>query len=191
MLIGACQPAAQTLHGSETGTHFHGIVWLRDMLRTPGTPNAQLLLMNTTNPTPSPFQPARLLLKEFQEKFAVFRDCMPLAIGIDKQLMAQLPELDRKIMRTALGIHTNSLRYLKGMAKATVRFDLDGNTAGEVTEIHRTHASTILQERMKKDAERRKVQRKAEDAQREADQAARQRAEKLNQLTAKFSRGGS
>jgi ProP effector len=147
--------------------------------------------MNTTNPTPSPFQSARLLLKEFQEKFAVFRDCMPLAIGIDKQLIARLPQLDRKVLRTALGIHTNSLRYLRVMAKATVRLDLDGNTAGEVTETHRTHASTILQERIKKDGERRKAQRKAEDAQREADRAERQRAEKLNQLTAKFSRGGS
>ena len=147
--------------------------------------------MNTTNPTPSPFQSARLLLKEFQEKFAVFRDCMPLAIGIDKQLIARLPQLDRKVLRTALGIHTNSLRYLRVMAKATVRLDLDGNTSGEVTETHRTHASTILQERIKKDGERRKAQRKAEDAQREADRAERQRAEKLNQLTAKFSRGGS
>ena len=145
--------------------------------------------MNTTNPTPSPFQSARLLLKEFQEKFAVFRDCMPLAIGIDKQLIARLPQLDRKVLRTALGIHTNSLRYLRVMAKATVRLDLDGNTSGEVTETHRTHASTILQERIKKDGERRKAQRKAEDAQREADRAERQRAEKLNQLTAKFSRG--
>jgi len=147
--------------------------------------------MNTTNPTPSPFQSARLLLKEFQEKFAVFRECMPLAIGIDKQLIARLPQLDRKVLRTALGIHTNSLRYLRVMAKATVRLDLDGNTSGGVTETHRTHASTILQERIKKDGERRKAQRKAEDAQREADRAERQRAEKLNQLTAKFSRGGS
>lgn len=154
--------------------------------------------MNTTNPVPNVFQSARILLKEFQEKFVVFRDCMPLAIGIDKQLIARLPELDRKILRAALGIHTNSLRYLKGMAKATVRFDLDGNAAGEVTETHLTHASKILQERLKKDAEQRKAQRKAEDArrkaedaQREADQAARQRAEKLNQLAAKFSRSGS
>ena len=153
--------------------------------------------MTTTNPTPSPFQAARQLLKEFQEQFAVFRDCMPLAIGIDKQLIARLPQLDRKVLRTALGIHTNSLRYLKVMAKATARMDLDGNAAGEVTETHRTHASTTLQERSKKEDERRKAERKADEAkrkaeaaQREADRAERQRAEKLSQLAAKFSRGG-
>ncbi len=136
--------------------------------------------MTTPTPISAPAQPARTLLKELQGKFAVFREYMPLAIGIDKQLRARLPELDRKVLRTALGIHTNSLRYLKGMEKATVRFDLDGNTADEVAETHRAHASEILRERFKKAA----AQRKAE---REAEEAARQSAEKLNQLAAKFS----
>ncbi len=136
--------------------------------------------MTTPTPISAPAQPARTLLKELQGKFTVFREYMPFAIGIDKQLRARLPELDRKVLRTALGIHTNSLRYLKGMEKATVRFDLDGNTADEVAETHRAHASEILRERFKKAA----AQRKAE---REAEEAARQSAEKLNQLAAKFS----
>ncbi|MFJ2987329.1 ProQ/FINO family protein [Collimonas sp. NPDC087041] len=138
--------------------------------------------------TPNPVQTARVLLKELQEKFAVFRDYLPLAIGIDKQLIARLPELNRKTLRIALGMHTNSLRYLKGMEKATVRFDLDGNHADEVTEVHRTHASETLRERFKKNAEQRKAQRVAEAAQLAAEKAARQHAEKLSQLTAKFSR---
>lgn len=158
---------------------------------TPHASNARLLLMNTTDSTPSTFQSAHTLLKEFQEKFTVFREYFPLTIGIDKKLIVQLPELDRKILRTALGIHTNSLRYLREMAKATARFDLDGNATGEVTETHRTHASKILQERIRNKTERHNAQRKAENAQRETEQAARQRAEKLNQLTAKFSRSGS
>ncbi|AMO98086.1 proQ/FINO family protein [Collimonas arenae] len=138
--------------------------------------------------TPSPVQTARVLLKELQEKFAVFRDYQPLAIGIDKQLIARIPELNRKTLRIALGMHTNSLRYLKGMEKATVRFDLDGNNADEVTEVHRTHAAETLRERFKKNAEQRKAQRAAEAAQLAAEKAARQHAEKLSQLTAKFSR---
>jgi ProP effector len=112
---------------------------------------------------------------------SVFRDCLPLAIGIDKQLLARLPGLDRKLLRIALGIHTNSLRYLKAMEKATVRHDLDGNAADEVTDEHRAHASKLIGERFKKDAERRK-------AQREAELQARQRTEKLGQLIEKFGR---
>lgn len=137
-----------------------------------------------TNPAPNPAGPvqaARALLKEFQEKFAVFRDCQPLAIGIDKQLLAQVPDLDRKVLRTALRFHTNSLRYLKAMEKATVRFNLDGSAADEVAEAHRSHASETIRERFKKDAEQRKAQRQAEEAE-------RKRTEKLGQLAAKFSR---
>jgi ProP effector len=137
--------------------------------------------MNTPVATPNPVQNARFLTKDFQEKFSVFRDCLPLAIGIDKQLLARLPGLDRKLLRIALGIHTNSLRYLKAMEKATVRHDLDGNAADEVTDEHRAHASKLIGERFKKDAERRK-------AQREAELQARQRTEKLGQLVEKFGR---
>lgn len=133
--------------------------------------------------TPTPVQLARALLKEFQEEFAVFRDYMPLAIGIDKQLLTRRPELNKKVLRIALRIHTNTSRYLKVMTKATSRFDLEGNPADEVTETHRTHADTVLRERFKKEAEQRKLQR-------EADMAARKHTEKLNQLAEKFSRRG-
>ncbi len=142
----------------------------------------------TTEPSPNPFQSARILLKELQEKFPVFGDFLPLAIGIDKQLIAQNPEVSRKALRTALGIHTNSLRYLKGMEKATVRFNLDGTHADEVTDVHRTHATTTLKERFKKNAEQRKAQRLAEENQRKLEEAERMRADKLNQLAEKFSR---
>ncbi|MEO6917661.1 MAG: ProQ/FinO family protein [Collimonas sp.] len=138
--------------------------------------------------TPNPVQTARVLLKELQDKFAVFRDYLPLAIGIDKQLIALSPEINRKTLRIALGMHTNSLRYLKGMEKATHRFDLEGNSTDEVTDVHRTHATETLRERFKKNAEQRKLQRAAEAAQLAAEKAAQQHAEKLNQLTAKFSR---
>ena len=42
--------------------------------------------MNTENTTENPVQNARSLIKTLQEQYAVFRDCLPLAIGIDKQL---------------------------------------------------------------------------------------------------------
>jgi ProP effector len=144
--------------------------------------------MTTPESTPNPFQSARTLLKEFQEKFAVFRDCLPLAIGMDKQLIAQTPDINRKALRTALSMHTNSLRYLKGMEKATVRFNLDGTEADEVTDAHRAHATATLKERFKKNAEQRKLQKKAEAAARAAEQAELQRAEKLHQLAEKFGR---
>ena len=100
--------------------------------------------MTTPTPVPSPAQAARVLLKQLQADFEVFRQAKPLAIGIDKQLIARLPDVNRKVLRIALGMHTNSLRYLKAMEKATGRFNLEGQVDGEVTETQRK-ANTINQ----------------------------------------------
>jgi ProP effector len=126
----------------------------------------------------------RALLKQLQQQFPAFRQCLPLAIGVDKQLLARMPGLDRKTMRAALGIHTGSLRYLKVMEKATVRYDLDGNAGDEVTDTHRAHAREQLQQRFKKEAERKRAEREAAAA----EEAARKRQEKLQALATKFSR---
>ena len=145
-------------------------------------------------PVPAaPATTARALLKQFQAQFPPFRDCLPLSIGIDKQLLLVLPDLNRKLMRTALGMHTGSPRYLRTMEKATLRYDLDGKPGAEVTATHRAHATLVLQQRFKKEAERKNAERAALDAERlvqAAIDADRARLDKLNLLTAKFSRKG-
>lgn len=146
--------------------------------------------MNTVS-TPSPASPTRALLKELQKNFPVFRQCLPLAIGIDKQILARVEGVDRSVLRATLAMHTKSTPYLRQVAKASARVDLDGNASGEVNESHRQHASTLLKERAKKAAELQAAQRELERKARiEAEQAesARKQAEKLNQLVAKFSR---
>ena len=140
-------------------------------------------------PAVAPGQSARSLLKQLQQQFPAFRDCLPLAIGIDKQLLGRIPGLDRKTMRAALGIHTGSLRYLRAMEKATVRYDLDGVAGAEVTDTHRTHAKETLQLRFKKEADRKKAERDAAREAAAAEEANKLRQEKLLQLASKFSRG--
>ena len=123
----------------------------------------------------------RALLKTLQERFEVFRNFSPLAIGIDKQVFEKLPELSKKSLRLAMRSHTISTRYLKEMEKGTVRLNLDASPAGEVTDENRQHAAEQLKERFKKQAEQR----------REAEAAAKaeqRRQEKLSQLTEKFGR---
>jgi len=124
------------------------------------------------------------MLKQLQERFAVFRDCRPLAIGIDKQVLAAVPDLDRKTLRVALRMHVGSLRYLKAMQQATQRFDLEGNPVAEVSDEHRAHAAETLKERFRKEAEQKRAKAAAE---REAE-AAERHAQKLNQLAAKFAK---
>ena len=133
---------------------------------------------------PAQGQSARSLLKQLQQEYPAFRDCLPLSIGIDKQLLARMPGLDKKVMRAALGIHTGSMRYLRAMEKANVRHDLDGTAGAEVPEAHRLHAKEQLQQRFEKEADRKKAERDA--AQEEENN--RKRQEKLQALASKFSK---
>lgn len=144
--------------------------------------------VSSTAPVATPNQLARKLIKQLQTDFSVFDEHLPLAIGIDKQLQQKMPELDRKILRIALGIHTNSVRYLFNVSKAQKRVDLDGKEVDDVTEVHRTHAAGILKERSKKNADARKAKFQAEKIQKQEAEAARQHQDKLNQLAAKFAR---
>lgn len=151
------------------------------------TPEAQQPQASATAaPAAAPAQglSARALLKQLQQEYPAFRDCLPLSIGIDKQLLARMPGLDKKVMRAALGIHTGSMRYLRAMEKAKVRHDLDGTAGAEVPEAHRLHAKEQLQQRFKKEAERKKAEREA--AQEEENN--RKRQEKLQALASKFSK---
>ena len=137
--------------------------------------------MTTTETTTEKSVDPRALLKDLQARFDVFRNFSPLAIGIDKQVFAQMPEVSKKSLRLAMRSHTISTRYLKEMEKGTVRLNLDGTPAGEVTDENRQHASEQLRERFKKQAE----QRKAAAAEAKAEE---RRQEKLTALAEKFGR---
>lgn len=139
---------------------------------------------STPNKPSEAVQAARLLLRELQGQYPVFRDSLPLAIGIDRQVLSVRPDTERKPLRMALRYHTTSLRYLKGFDQAATRFNLDGSTAEEITSEHRAHAAQMAHERQQREAERRRSHKAAAAA----EAAERQRAEKLAQLAAKFAK---
>lgn len=144
--------------------------------------------MTTAEPKINIQSDSRALLKDLHSRFEIFRNHSPLAIGIDKQILAILPELEKKALRMAMRSHTISTRYLKEMEKATVRLNLDATPAGEVTDENRTHAAEQLRERFKKQADQRKATEEANKAAEAAAKAEQRRLEKLSQLADKFSR---
>ena len=131
---------------------------------------------------------ARALLKDLQGRFDVFRNFRPLAIGIDKQLIAQQPDVNRKALRQALRSHTMSTRYLKEMQIASARLNLDGSAAGEITDEARTHSGDLLRERFKTQAEQRRAAAAAAAAAEAEARAEQRRQEKLAHLAEKFGR---
>lgn len=66
-------------------------------------------------------------------KYEVMRRFRPLAIGIDKTLVAALPQFDPALIARVLANHCRRPRYLKALANGGKRFGLDNKPAGEVT----------------------------------------------------------
>jgi len=135
--------------------------------------------MAEASTTQTATHPAWDLLKQLQQAFEVIGGHQPLAIGIDKQILESRPDLSRKLLRGALGIHTQSKRYLITLQAASQRFNLDGTPASEVSMEQQAFASKKLKDRHTL----RTIKIKAEHVA-EAD---RKRQEKLNQLMSKFS----
>lgn len=115
------------------------------------------------------------VLPKLNQAFVVFRDCLPLAIGIHKTIRERLPEITAGQLRAALRLHTASTRYLKVLSKAEVRFGLDALPEGVVSAEQREQALQTLRQRFQKKAERHR-----------AEQLVKQQQEKLNKLVEKF-----
>jgi len=128
--------------------------------------------------------PRNAVLSVLCERYAVFRECQPLALGVHKRIKEQMPEIEAPQLRAALRTHTVSTKYLKALVANRQRFDLDGQPAGEVTDEQRTVAEGQLRERFAKQAERKQAEANA----RKEQEAQAQRQEKLAQLTARFSK---
>lgn len=119
--------------------------------------------------------PRNAILTALKATFPVFRDSRPLTIGIHKMVRERLPDVDPRKLRLAMRMHTASTSYLKSLSNGSARFDLDGNTAGELTPEHRKLALDDLRDRFRKLAE-----------QRRAEQQALEKQEKLVKLAEKF-----
>lgn len=66
-------------------------------------------------------------------KYDVFKKFKPLAVGIDQDLIAVMPQYDPALIARVLANHCRRRRYLKALAKGGKRFDLNNRFKGEVT----------------------------------------------------------
>lgn len=103
----------------------------------------------------------------------------PLKLRIQADIQQRAPGLiTRKVLSSFLQRHTTSTAYLKALAQAAERIDLDGQPAGPVSDEHRQAAAAELQRRRALHDERRAAERVAQrEAQRKAEDEARRQRE--------------
>lgn len=134
-------------------------------------------VMSNTAPVRDP------VLASVIETYPVFRDALPLAIGIHKALQVAHPDISKNDFHRLMKRHTSSTKYLKAVAVGGSRYGLDRVADGEVTAEQQKQANDALKDRFRKRAESiRATEKLKADAEK-----ARLHQVKLNQLLMKFS----
>ncbi len=117
-----------------------------------------------------PAQVAALLAERFPALFGAGR-ALPIKLRIQADIQQRAPGLlNKKSLSIFLHRHTTSTAYLKALAGAQQRIDLDGAPAGEIADEHRQAAVAELERRRALFEARRAAER---EAQRQAHAAAR------------------
>ena len=74
-----------------------------------------------------------MIAEHIYHKYDVFKRFKPLALGIDQDLVAALPQFDPPLIARVLANHCRRPRYLKALARGGKRFDLNNRFKGEVS----------------------------------------------------------
>lgn len=74
-----------------------------------------------------------MIADHIYNKYDVFKRFKPLAVGIDQDLVAELPQYDAALIARVLANHCRRPRYLKSLARGGKRFDLNNRFKGEVS----------------------------------------------------------
>ncbi|RWC99811.1 MAG: hypothetical protein EOS58_31700 [Mesorhizobium sp.] len=64
----------------------------------------------------------------------------PLKIGIDKDVLALVKDIPRKVVKLAISDYCSGPKYAKAMVEGVDRIDLDGNPAGTVSAASEAYA---------------------------------------------------
>ena len=67
-----------------------------------------------------------MIAEHIYRKYDVFKYFKPLAIGIDQDLIAALPQYDSALIARVLANHCRRPRYIKSLARGGKRFDQIG-----------------------------------------------------------------
>lgn len=91
--------------------------------------------------TMSKRQQTELIAEHIYTKYDVFAKCKPLALGIEDELVAALPQFDAELIKRVMANHCRRPKYLKAVARGGKRFNLKGKFQGEISPEEQQYAA--------------------------------------------------
>lgn len=110
-------------------------------------------------------QQTDLIAEHIYKKYDVFSRFKPLAIGIEKELIADLPQFDAALIARVMSNHCRRPKYIIAVARGGKRFNLKNRFQGEVSAEEQQYALSLpgIQESIaKQDARRAEAKAKRE-----------------------------
>lgn len=106
--------------------------------------------------TMSKTKQTEMIAEHIYNKYDVFKRFKPLAVGIDQDLIAALPQFSPELITRILAAHCRRPRYLKALARGGKRFDLNNRFKGEVSQEEQAVAMQhpVVQKDLAEKAER-------------------------------------
>lgn len=105
---------------------------------------------------------AKNCLKKLKTNHGVFKQAVPLEIGIAKEIYSQYPQYPHRVINSALYLHTHNIRYLNNLIKQDIRYSLKGEEITTIDASSKDVAKEVIQQiKTLKKGKKREVKSKA------------------------------
>ena len=93
--------------------------------------------------TMSKRQQTELISEHIYKKYEVFSKFKPLALGIEQDLIADLPQFSAELIMRVMANHCHRPKYLKAIARGGKRFNLNNRFQGEISAEEQQYALSL------------------------------------------------
>ena len=93
--------------------------------------------------TMSKRQQTELISEHIYKKYEVFSKFKPLALGIEQDLIADLPQFSAELIMRVMANHCRRPKYLKAIARGGKRFNLNNRFQGEISAEEQQDALSV------------------------------------------------
>jgi len=89
---------------------------------------------------------ARSCLKQLKATHGVFKQAVPLELGIAKAIYQFYPQYPHRVVNSALYLHTHNVKYLNNLIKQEIRYSLKGEEISTIDTASKEAAKATLQQ---------------------------------------------
>ncbi len=137
------------MNKNDTFNSFKGLQVLKDSLKN----SAQSVAMSPKTKHDVNLEAAQKILRQLKAKYPIVfnpKKPLPLALGISKEIVKDLPDCVPASLKLALTLWSKKAIYLQAVISGVNRHNLDGSIAGVIQESEKEYSQKMLDRKQEK-----------------------------------------